>query len=548
MDGIQHPSFMNTPYKQSESVNPEPVKNPDFTGKSIGDFKLLYKLGHGGMGQVFLAEQMSLKRKVALKILKSDLAEDKDSLQRFKKEAEAIAQVVHPCIVQVYAIGESDGRHYMALEYVEGRNLKEYLGLRGTLDVHSFVSILRQVASALQRSSESGIVHRDIKPDNILLTRKGEVKVADFGLARFAAVMQPLNLTQTGMTLGTPLYMAPEQVEGKQIDQRTDIYSLGVTAYHMIAGHPPYQGENAFEVALKHLRGELTPLAEIRPDFPVEICGLVQKMMSVDPNQRQQSFGEILHSLVHISRNEKIDLDLLASFPSITAIQNSDTHVFQNGVTDIYHAPIISRNIISRGRMILIGGMVGSVLLGMIAGRSYNHDDSLNLKDFSSLQDIDEDILDNTYSEQSLKLTVDRYLNSNSKFKNTTGGSGVCTDLGLLYLGNHKLDDAEKLYLSCKLNSKYEALGNLGLGIVYALKSNPEKSQEYLGKVTASFALSICNTYPEMKFWINEAIYFNTQNGGKDAQKFSRLLKDASTKNNKKSSDPLNNKGLPPTK
>jgi serine/threonine-protein kinase len=511
----------------------------------IGDFKVLYKLGHGGMGQVFLAEQVSLKRKVALKILRTDLAEDSDSLQRFKKEAEAIAQVIHPCIVQVYAIGEAEGQHFMALEYVEGRNLKEYLALRGTLDIHSLVSVLRQVASALQRASELGIIHRDIKPENILLTRKGEVKVADFGLARFAALIQPLNLTQTGMTLGTPLYMAPEQVEGKQIDQRTDIYSLGVTAYHMIAGHPPYQGDTAVEVAFKHLRGEAELLETIRPDFSKDICELVQKMMSVDPMKRPQSFAEVLNSLVQISKKEKIDLELLASFPSITAIQNSTTQVFQNGTTGINKAPVNPWGVISKTRLLIIGLILGAVFLGVIAGRYYKSNQTSHLVMISNLHEIDEDILDNSYSEQSLKLTVDRYLNSNSKSKNTPGGSGVCTDLGLLYLGSHRLDDAEKLYQSCKLNSKYEGLGNLGLGIVYALKSEPVKSQEYLNKVSPSFAINICNTYPEMKFWLKEAFHFNVQNGVKDGQNVSRLLKDAGSKSNKKNPDLPNNKGLP---
>lgn len=536
---------MNTTDNQNPPKNPEPAKYSDLAGKLIGDFRVLYKLGHGGMGQVFLAEQVSLKRKVALKILRTDLAEDNESLQRFKKEAEAIAQVVHPCIVQVYAIGEADDQHFMALEYVEGRNLKEYLSLRGTLDVHSLVSVLRQVASALQRSSELGITHRDIKPENILLTRKGEVKVADFGLARFAALVQPLNLTQSGMTLGTPLYMAPEQVEGKQIDQRTDIYSLGVTAYHMISGHPPYQGDNAFEVALKHLRGEAGSLETIRPDFPKDICALVQKMMSVDPMKRPQSFTEVLHSLVQISKNEKIDLEMLASFPSITAIQNSDTQVFQNGSTGVYKEPFNPWKLIAKARLPLIGAVLGTVFLGVLTGYYYSKNQGLHYTAISDLQEVDEDILDNNYSEQSLKQTVDRYLNSNSKFKNTTGGSGVCTDLGLLYLSRHKLEDAEKLYQSCKLNSKYEALGNLGLGIVYALKSYPDKSQEYFNKVSPSFAINICNTYPEMKIWISEANYFNAQNGLKDAQKFSRLLKDSGTKTNKKSPDLPNNKGLP---
>ena len=536
---------MNTPENHNSKNNSGPAKYSDLGGKLIGDFKVLYKLGHGGMGQVFLAEQVSLKRKVALKILRADLAEDSDSLQRFKKEAEAIAQVVHPCIVQVYAIGEAEGEHFMALEYVEGRNLKEYLALRGTLDIHSLVSVLRQVASALQRASELGIIHRDIKPENILLTRKGEVKVADFGLARFAALIQPLNLTQTGMTLGTPLYMAPEQVEGKQIDQRTDIYSLGVTAYHMIAGHPPYQGDTAVEVAFKHLRGEAELLETIRPDFSKDICELVQKMMSVDPIKRPQSFAEVLNSLVQISKKEKIDLELLASFPSITAIQNSTTQVFQNGTTGIYKAPVNPWGVISKTRLLLIGVILGTVFLGVITGRFYALNQTPPLTMISNLQEIDEDILDNSYSEQSLRQTVDRYLNSNSKSKNTPGGSGVCTDLGLLYLGSHKLEDAEKLYQSCKLNSKYEGLGNLGLGIVYALKSEPNKSQEYLNKVSPSFAINICNTYPEMKFWLKEAFYFNAQNGVKDGQNVSRLLKDAGPKSNKKNPDLPNNKGLP---
>ncbi len=539
---------MNTPENQNPKINSGPVTISELGGRLIGDFKVLHKLGHGGMGQVFLAEQVSLKRKVALKILRTDLAEDKDSLQRFKKEAEAIAQVVHPCIVQVYAIGEAEGQHFMALEYVEGRNLKEYLSLRGTLDVHSLISVLRQVASALQRSSELGITHRDIKPENILLTRKGEVKVADFGLARFAALAQPLNLTQSGMTMGTPLYMAPEQVEGKQIDQRTDIYSLGVTAYHMISGHPPYQGDNAFEVALKHLRGEAGLLETIRPDFPREICELVQKMMSVDPMNRPQSFGEVLHSLVQISKNEKIDLEMLASFPSITAIQNNDTQIFQSAPTDIYRAPFNSKGQFSRGRWLLISATLGTLLLGIITGRFYAYNQVPRVATNLNLQEIDEDTFDNSYSEQSLKQTVDRYLNSNTKIKNATGGSGVCTDLGLLYLGSRKLGDAEKLYQACKLNSKYEGLGNLGLGIVYALKSEPDKSQEYLNKVSPGFATNICNTYPEMKYWISEAIYFNTQNGLKDAQKFSKQMKDAGVKSNKKNSELPNNKGLPLTK
>src|SRR5262249_2855201 len=152
------------------------------------------------------------------------------------------------------------------------------------------LSIMRQVAAALQRASEAGIVHRDIKPENILLTRKGEVKVADFGLSRcFANDQQPLHLTQSGVTMGTPLYMSPERVPGKEVDPRTDIYSFGVPCYHMRAGQPPFRGETAFDVAVQHVQSQPTPLNQVRPDLPAELCALVHKMMAKNAAERYQT-------------------------------------------------------------------------------------------------------------------------------------------------------------------------------------------------------------------------------------------------------------------
>src|SRR5262245_11537338 len=212
---------------------PDPA--PDHSGRTLGDFLLLRKLGQGGMGQVYLARQQSLKRDVAVKVLRPDLAADATSLQRFRAEAEAVARVTHANIVQVYAVGEEAGVHYMALEYVDGRNLRDYLAKKGTPDLPLALAVMRQVAAALQRASELGIAHRDIKPENILSTRKGEVKVADFGLSRaFAGEAPAMNLTQSGITLGTPMYMSPEQVQGHPVDHRSDIYSFGVTCYHLL--------------------------------------------------------------------------------------------------------------------------------------------------------------------------------------------------------------------------------------------------------------------------------------------------------------------------
>lgn len=270
----------------------------DLTGKTFGDFRILRLLGRGGMGQVYLAEQLSLKRQVALKIMRPDLAANAVALKRFQLEAEAVARVTHANIVQVYAVGQTDGLHYMALEYVDGRNLREYLAKKGPPELLQALSILRQVAAGLQRASELGIVHRDIKPENILLTRKGEVKVADFGLSRcFGVEQQPLNLTQSGVSMGTPLYMSPEQVQGKEVDPRTDIYALGITAYHLLAGQPPFTGTNAFEVALQHVNNEPAPLQQVRPDLPAQLCVIIHKMMAKQPEQRYQTARELLKDL-----------------------------------------------------------------------------------------------------------------------------------------------------------------------------------------------------------------------------------------------------------
>ena len=285
--------------------DPDPPQ--DLTGRLLGDYKVLRKLGQGAMGQVYLAKQLSLKREVALKILRRDHAANPTALLRFQAEAEAVAQVTHPNIVQVFAVGELDGMRYIALEYVEGRNLREYLARKGAPELPLALGILRQVAAALQRASEAGLVHRDVKPENILITRKAEVKVADFGLSRYFAGQgagggEPLNLTQSGMTLGTPLYMSPEQVQGLPVDHRSDLYSFGVTAYHLLAGQPPFTGVTVFDVALQHVQGVPPPLAKLRPDLPAALCDAVHRLLAKKPSDRYQTAREFSRDLAKISK------------------------------------------------------------------------------------------------------------------------------------------------------------------------------------------------------------------------------------------------------
>jgi serine/threonine-protein kinase len=264
----------------------------------LGDYLLLRRLGVGGMGQVYLARQQSLKREVALKLLRTDNGTNETALLRFQAEAEAVARLNHPNIVHIHQIGEHDGHRYMVLEYVQGRNLRDYLARKGPPDLAVTLTIIRQVALALQKAHEQGIVHRDIKPENILITRKAEVKVADFGLSRFfTKAAAPSSLTQSGIAIGTPLYMAPEQVQGNPTDHRTDIYSLGVTCYHLLAGEPPFRGATAFDVAVKHVQEQPRPLSDLRPDLPGELCAMVQRMMAKNPAERYQSVRDILRDV-----------------------------------------------------------------------------------------------------------------------------------------------------------------------------------------------------------------------------------------------------------
>ncbi|MEX0613461.1 MAG: serine/threonine-protein kinase, partial [Pirellulales bacterium] len=260
----------------------------DLVGKKLKDFYILRRLGHGAMAEVYLAQQLSLARQVALKVLNAELACDPNYVRRFHHEARAAAALVHGGIVQIYEVGHEDGVHYIAQEYVAGRNLGEVIRSRGSLAPALALDILRQVTAALIKASSEGIVHRDIKPENIMVAAAtGEVKVADFGLARVQGDVT--NLTQIGVTMGTPLYMSPEQIEGREIDSRSDIYSLGITAYHMLSGQPPFHGDSPLTVALQHLNQPPAPLNNrvgTAPTVPTALAQTVARMMAKKPGDR----------------------------------------------------------------------------------------------------------------------------------------------------------------------------------------------------------------------------------------------------------------------
>ncbi len=267
----------------------------DLSGRNLGGYRLLRQLGSGAMGDVYLAEQQSLERQVAVKVLRGDASRHPGAVERFSQEARAAAALVHGNIVQIHEVACVGGIHFLAEEYVAGPSLKAWLLARGPLDPLQALSVLSQVGSALVKSAQAGIVHRDIKPENLLVTPAGEVKVADFGLAR--VLEDDLELTQQGMALGTPLYMSPEQAAGRPVDVRSDLYSLGASVYHLLAGQPPFSGATSLAVALAHQREQPVPLAAYRPEVPAGLGRIVEQLLAKLPEERCETPTELLQAV-----------------------------------------------------------------------------------------------------------------------------------------------------------------------------------------------------------------------------------------------------------
>ncbi|WP_169972980.1 protein kinase domain-containing protein [Tautonia rosea] len=336
--------------------------SPDLTGKLLGGEFLVERLiGRGGMGEVYLARQQGLNRPVALKVLRPSLVSNPTYLSRFEIEATAVARLNHPNIVQVYTLGRDGDLRFIAMEYVQGTNLRDYLRKKGTVELPLAFSIMRQTCQAMTAASELGLIHRDIKPENLMLTRKGQVKVADFGLCREQGA-EALHLTQEGVTLGTPMYMSPEQVRGLSLDHRSDLYSMGVTFYHMLAGVPPFRAETAVAVALKHLQEQPVDLAVHRPDLPPELVKLVMKLMAKKPEDRYESASELDRELLRLR-------GIVTATQTIPTISTEEPTASPT-VPSPSPGPSLTRRAVRAMGQIRLGGGTLSILggLGLILG------------------------------------------------------------------------------------------------------------------------------------------------------------------------------------
>jgi non-specific serine/threonine protein kinase len=262
-------------------------------GQTVAHYRILKKLGAGGMGVVYEAEDTKLKRTVALKFLPAEMTKDPQAKARFIQEAQAAAALDHPNICAVYEIGEAEGKTYIAMPYVRGKNLKDRLGA-GPLSLEEAVDIAGQVAEGLKDAHQKGIIHRDIKPANIMLTEKGQAKIMDFGLAKLTS---SADVTRTIGVTGTIAYMSPEQARGEAVDQRTDVWSFGATLYEMLAGAMPFGRKSDHALIYSILHEPPEPLARFRPDVPLALERLVQKALEKDQSFRYQSMAEVLEDL-----------------------------------------------------------------------------------------------------------------------------------------------------------------------------------------------------------------------------------------------------------
>ena len=317
-------------------------------GASINQYKIINRLGGGGMGEVYLAEDTRLRRKVALKLLSPDITKNEDWVLRFEQEARAASSLNHPNIITIYEIGQANDTHFISTEYIEGVTLRQHLKLNNVITVSEVLEIVIQVTGALVAAHGAGVIHRDIKPENVMLRPDGIVKVVDFGLAKFTekprqsgvsrsdpnAVTEPFANevaanegvnTNPGMVMGTVSYMSPEQATGNAVDARTDVFSLGVLLYEMLAGRLPFEGKTPNEIISEIIQKKPRPLARFAPDTPQELQRIVEKSLSKRRDERYQNLRDMQIDLKRLKRQLELKEEQADDAEPVSVTEPSDT-------------------------------------------------------------------------------------------------------------------------------------------------------------------------------------------------------------------------------
>jgi len=299
-----------------------------------GRYRVVRKLGTGGMANVYLAEDQELGRRVAIKMLDDRHSQDEQFVERFRREAKNVAGLSHPNIVSIYDRGEAEGTYYIAMEYLEGRTLKELLVQRGPTPLAVAIDYARQILAAVGFAHRNGIVHRDIKPHNIVVAPDGRLKVTDFGIARAGASQ----MTETGSIIGTAQYLSPEQAKGAPVTPPSDIYSVGIVLYEMLTGSVPFIGDTPLEIAMKHLSAIPEPPSEHRPEVPHELDSIVLRALAKNPADRYQSAEEMDADLARAARGQAVAPETEEAATQV--LRGAGTATMSNAPTEVTRRPV----------------------------------------------------------------------------------------------------------------------------------------------------------------------------------------------------------------
>ena len=268
-------------------------------------YKIIKSIGEGGMANVYLAWDTILEREVAVKVLRGDLSDDEKFIRRFKREANSASSLKHPNIVEIYDVGEDNGKYFIVMEYVNGKTLKSLIKKRGALNINEAIDIMLQLTSGIACAHDSYIIHRDIKPQNVMILEDGRVKITDFGIAM---ALNSNELTQTNSVMGSVHYLPPEQASGSGSTIKSDIYSLGILMFELLTGKVPFKGDNAVEIAIKHMKDPIPSVREFNSSIPQSVENIVLRACAKNPKNRYSSASEMYEDLktcLNVSRSEE---------------------------------------------------------------------------------------------------------------------------------------------------------------------------------------------------------------------------------------------------
>ncbi|GAA0734714.1 Stk1 family PASTA domain-containing Ser/Thr kinase [Clostridium oceanicum] len=396
-------------------------------GKMLGDrYELLEKIGEGGMAVVYKAKCHYLNRFVAIKILKDQFCNDKEFVEKFKREATSVASLGDNNIVNIYDVGSEEDIHYIVMEYVKGKTLKELIDEKGKLNNNEALSLSIQIANALVCAHKNNIVHRDIKPHNILLTEENIVKVTDFGIAKASG---SATITNSSKVMGSAHYFSPEQAKGSFVDFKTDIYSLGIVMYEMLTGKVPFDAESAVSVALKHIQDAPTAPKDLNKDIPDSLNNLILKCLEKDPIRRYQSVKELSEDLTKIKNNEDVNINNMMENDMTRVLDTDlvndklkedsdleDEDDFEEDEEDFEEKPKRKRSKKINNKLIIGAIAVLVIVIGSVAAFfSFGKSDAGDKVEVPNIVGMTKEDAEKALKEKNLKLTVAQKVKSDKK-------------------------------------------------------------------------------------------------------------------------------------